>query len=71
VPNGVVMLMVPEVTPAGAVAERVVLFTTEKVVAGMPLNETAVALVKFKPLIWTMVPAAPFVGVKLMMLAGK
>ena len=70
-PKGVVTLMGPEVTPAGAVADRVVLFATEKVVAGMPLKDTALALVKFRPLIWTIVPAAPFVGVKLVMLAGK
>ena len=33
--------------------------------AELPLNDTAVVPVKFEPLIVTLVPAAPLVGVKL------
>lgn len=65
------MLIVPEVTPTGAVAPIFVLLATAKLVAGIPLKLTADALVKFWPLICTSVPAAPLVGKKLVMLAGK
>jgi len=39
---------------------------TEKLVALTPLNVTAVAPVKFVPLIVTLVPTGPLVGVKLL-----
>jgi len=48
-----------------------VLLATAKALAGILLKLTAEAFVKFLPLIWTMVPTAPLVGVKLVMLAGK
>ena len=41
-----------------------------KVVALTPLNETAVAPVKFVPLIVTLVPTGPLVGVKLVIVGG-
>jgi hypothetical protein len=65
------MLMMPEVTPTGAIAPMVVLFVTKKLVAGIPLKVTVEALVKLFPVIFTIVPAAPFVGVKLMIEAGR
>jgi hypothetical protein len=71
VPAGVVMLIFPEVTPTGAIAPSVVLFVTKKLVAATPLKLTAEALVKFLPVSVTSVPAAPFVGVKLVMEAGR
>jgi len=71
VPNGVVMLMIPEVTPTGAIAPIVVLFVTTNEVAGRPLKLTAEASVKLLPVILTIVPAGPTFGVKLLMLAGK
>ena len=36
----------------------------------VPLNKTAVAPVKFVPLIWTLVPGAPDVGEKVVMVGG-
>jgi hypothetical protein len=39
-------------------------------VAAVPLNRTAVAPVKFVPLIVTLVPASPLVGVKLVIVGG-
>ena len=41
-----------------------------KVVALTPLNRTAVAPVKFVPLMATLVPAGPLVGVKLVIVGG-
>jgi hypothetical protein len=38
--------------------------------AAVPLNRTAVAPVKFVPLIVTLAPTAPLVGVKLVMVGG-
>ena len=70
-PNGVVTLMIPELTPAGATAPIVLLFVTVKLVAGMPLKLTAEAPVKLVPVILTIVPAAPFVGVNPVMTAGR
>jgi len=48
-PPGVVTVIFPVVAPAGTVAVMVVAFTTLKVVAAMPLNCTAEALVRFVP----------------------
>ena len=39
-------------------------------VAAVPLNRTAVAPVKFVPLIVTLVPAGPLVGVKLVIVGA-
>ena len=38
--------------------------------AAVPLNRTAVAPVKFVPLIVTLVPTGPLVGVKLVIVGG-
>ena len=69
VPPAVVTLSGPVVTPAGAVAWIEVAEATEKP-AATPLNFTALAPVKFVPVIVTTVPAPPFVGVKLAIVGG-
>ena len=69
VPPAVVTLNGPVVTPAGAVAWIEVAEATEKP-AATPLNFTALAPVKFVPVIVTTVPAAPLVGVKLAIVGG-
>jgi len=62
VPPGVVTLMGPEVAPAGTVAWIAVAEVTLKV-ALVPLNATALAPVKFVPLMVTLVPTGPLAGV--------
>jgi hypothetical protein len=62
VPLGVVTEIGPVVAPEGTVAVIRVAFCTAKVVAETPLKRTAVAPVKFVPLIWTEVPTGPLVG---------
>jgi hypothetical protein len=69
VPADVVTLTGPVVAPSGTVVWIAVSETTEKV-ALTPLKATAVAPVKFAPLIATMVPTGPLVGAKLVMLGG-
>src|SRR5205807_1025064 len=69
VPPGVVTLTGPVVAPAGTVARIAVSEVTVKV-ALTPLNDTAVAPVKFVPLIVTLVPTGPLVGVKLAIVGG-
>jgi hypothetical protein len=69
VPSGVVTLIGPVVAPLGTVACIVVAELTEKL-ALVPLNATAVAPVKFVPLIVTLVPTGPLVGVKLVIVGG-
>src|SRR2546426_11520292 len=64
VPPGVVTLSCPVVAPADTVAWIAVPEVTVKL-ALTPLNVTAVAPVKFVPLIVTLVPTGPLVGVKL------
>jgi hypothetical protein len=61
VPLGVVTEIGPVVAPEGTVALIRVAFCTEKV-AETPLKRTAVAPVKFVPLIRTEVPTGPLVG---------
>jgi hypothetical protein len=61
VPFGVVTEIEPVVAPEGTVALIRVAFCTEKV-AETPLKRTAVAPVKFVPLILTEVPIGPLVG---------
>jgi hypothetical protein len=61
VPLGVVTEIGPVVAPVGTVALIRVAFCTEKV-AETPLKRTAVAPVKFVPLILTEVPTGPLVG---------
>jgi hypothetical protein len=69
VPPEVVTLIGPVVDPVGTVAEIAVAELTVKV-ALVPLNRTAVAPVKFVPLIVTLVPTGPLVGVKLVIVGG-
>src|SRR5689334_3622795 len=64
VPPGALTLIGPVVAVAGTVAEIEVSEMTVNV-ALTPLNLTAVAPVKFVPVIVTLVPAGPLVGVKL------
>ena len=61
-PPGVVTLIVPIVAPIGTIVVIVVEFTTVKV-AAIPLNDTAVAPVKFMPVSVTLCPMGPLVGV--------
>jgi hypothetical protein len=62
VPLGVVTEIGPVVAPEGTVALMRVAFCTLKVFAETPLKRTAVAPVKFVPLIRTEVPTGPLVG---------
>jgi hypothetical protein len=62
VPLGVVTEIGPVVAPEGTVALIRVAFCTVKVAAETPLKRTAVAPVKFVPLIRTEVPTGPLVG---------
>ena len=64
VPPGVVTRSSPVVAPAGTGARMVVAESTVKLVALTPLNVTAVAPVKFVPVIVTVLPTGPLVGVK-------
>ena len=64
VPPGVVTLSFPVVTPVGATAVMVVALVTEKLLADVPLNLTAVAPVKAVPVRVTVVPTVPLLGVK-------
>lgn len=64
------MLMMLPIGPAGTTQVILVSFTTEKLVAFTPLNLTAVAPVKFEPVIATVVPVAPFIGVKAVMIGA-
>src|SRR5262249_18122072 len=63
VPPSVVTLRVPDVAPAGTAVWIEVLEDTVKL-ALVPLNATAVAPVKFVPLMLTLVPTCPVAGVK-------
>jgi hypothetical protein len=63
VPPGVVTATFPVVAPAGTVVVIEVDETTVKGVAAVVLNFTAVAPVKFWPVIVTAAPGAPLVGV--------
>jgi hypothetical protein len=69
VPPGVVTLIGPVVALAGAVTWIAVSEVSVKL-AALPLNVTAVAPVKFAPLIATLVPTRPLVGVKLVMVGA-
>jgi hypothetical protein len=69
VPAGLVTLIGPVAAPAGTVAVIVVAEFTVKL-ALVPLNSTAVAVVKFVPLIVTLVPTGPLLGVKLATVGG-
>jgi len=69
VPTAVVTLRGPVVAPAGTLAliDVAVLVT---MVAGTPLKVTAVALPRLVPVMVTLLPAAPEVGVKLVITGG-
>lgn len=62
-PSSVVTVMGPVVAPKGTVVVTVPELLTVNV-AALPLNETAVAPVKFVPVIVTAVPTAPITGAK-------
>jgi hypothetical protein len=62
VPDGVVTLTLPE-APVATIAVIVVAFTTVNDDAATPPKLTAVAPVKFEPVIVTTVPEIPLVGV--------
>ncbi len=64
VPPGVVTAIVPVVAPVGTVAVIWVAELTVNAVAAVPLNLTAVAPVRFEPLIVTVVPTGPLPGVR-------
>ncbi len=66
VPLGVVTLKGPVVAPAGTVARIWVAEITVNA-AAVPLSRTDVAPVKLVPLIVTLAPTSPLVGVKLVM----
>ena len=69
VPTAVVTLMGPVVAPAGTLVEMVVaVLVTMR--AGTPLKVTAVALPRLVPVMVTVVPTSPEVGVKLVMEGG-
>ena len=65
VPDCVVTEMEPVVAPVGTVAVTCVELLTVNEVAAVPLNLTAVAPVKFVPVMVTLVLTGPLVGVKL------
>ena len=69
VPPDVVTLIGPVVAPAGTGAVIAVAEVTVNVALTL-LNLTAVAPVKFVPLIATLVPTGPLVGVKLVIVGG-
>src|SRR5437762_4502809 len=69
VPLGAMTPIEPVVAPAGTVAVIVVAEPTVKL-ALVPLNSTAVAPVKFVPLIVTLVPTGPLAGAKLVIVGG-
>jgi hypothetical protein len=69
VPSGVVTLSDPVAAAAGTVAVIAVSDTAVNA-AAVPLNATAVALVKFVPLTATLVPGGPLAGEKLVIAGG-
>jgi hypothetical protein len=71
VPPGVVTETLPDAPPAATTAVMDVAETTVKLAAAVPPKLTAVAPVKFVPVIVTVVPAPALVGVKLVMVGGE
>src|SRR5947207_9752636 len=69
VPPGVVTLIGPLVAPAGTVVVIAVAEFTVKLALTL-LNSTAVAPLKLVPLIVTLVPTGPLLGVKLVIVGG-
>src|SRR5205085_5750372 len=69
-PAVVVTLILPVVASAGTMAVIEVADTTVKLVAAVPLNLTAVAPVKFVPVIVTVAPILPLSGVNELMVGS-
>ena len=69
VPVGLTTVIVPVVAPAGTVAVICVALFIVKV-AAVPLNRTAVAVLKFVPVITTVPPVQAVVGVKLVIVGA-
>src|SRR3989442_15758128 len=69
VPPGVVTLTGPVVAPVGTVV-CIAVGDAVKLATLTPLNATAVAPLKFVPLIVTLVPTAPLVGAKPVIVGG-
>ena len=70
VPPAVVTEIFPVVAPVGTVAVIWVEELTVKLVAAIPFNLTAVAPVKFVPVMTTEVPTSPEAGVKLVIVGA-
>jgi hypothetical protein len=70
VPPGVVTLNGPVVAAVGTVVRIDVADITVKLDTPTPLNLTAVTPIKFEPVIVTVAPAGPFVGVKLVIVGA-
>src|SRR5438445_2008889 len=70
VPPGVVTLRDRQSTRLNSIHANISYATTFKNKPLTPLNVTAVAPVKFVPVIVTMVPTGPLVGVKLLIVGG-
>src|SRR6266571_3373018 len=71
VPPGVVTLIDPLVAPVGTVARICVLESTVKLATAVPLKATAVAPLKLFPLIVTVVPTGPLIGLKELIVGGE
>ena len=71
VPAVFVTLIGPLVTPAGAMAVIWVGLSTVKLAAGVPLNLTLLASLKNAPVMTTVVPLVPDVGVKELIVGGS
>ena len=71
VPACVVTRIGPVTIVAGTVAPIVVLLLTLKLVAGVPLNDTALAPIKFVPEITIRLPAGLLLGENRVMKAGR
>ena len=69
VPPGVVTLIRPVVAPVGTTAVILIAEFTVKL-AGIPLKVTAIAPVNVVPLMVTLLPITPPVGVKLVIVGG-
>ena len=67
VPCAEVAVVTPVVAPAGTVAVAVVPVPVLNTLAGVPLKLTPVKLLRLVPVSVTLVPAAPLVGEKLLM----
>ena len=70
VPPSVITLTIPVVAPTGTIAVMDVSETTLKILALVLLNLTAVAPVKCVPVMVTLIPIDPLVGVKLLMVGA-